>query len=175
MPLIHRIIAIHSSLLTSLGVLVGISIGLFALSIPLDLALRLGNLGNIPWLNEVIEYVLYAGIFLGAPWVLRQGAHVRVDLVSSSIPAGAARRLERGINLLGLGVSVLLCYYGILGMLDAYESNSIQRKTLNVADWYLLLIFVVSMGLVAIEFLLRLFHSGAEIEEERAAVDKAGY
>ena len=162
-------------MLAALGALVGISIGLFALSIPLDLGLRLAGLGNIPWLNEVIEYVLYAGIFLGAPWVLRQGAHVRVDIIYASLPAPAARWLERGLDLLGLVISTLLCYYGVLGTLDVYESNSIQRKTLAVPDWYLLVVFAVAMGLVAVEFLLRLARTGTAPDETRPPSETTGF
>ena len=54
-----------------------VSIGLIAVLIPLNLLLIKMQWGSIWWLYEAVEYALYVGVFIGAPWVLRQGAHVR--------------------------------------------------------------------------------------------------
>ena len=167
--------AVSARFVAALGVAVALSIGFFALSIPLDLFLRLARLGNIPWLNEVIEYLLYAGIFLAAPWVLRQGAHVRVDLVQTALPAGMARWLERGLDALGLLICLVLAYYGTLAIADAVANNAIERKTLDVPQWYLLSVFVVSMALVAIEFAIRLARQPDAGERAREAGEQAGF
>ncbi len=54
-----------------LAVLVAVSIGLFAVLIPLNLFLVKFKLGSIWWLYEAVEYALYFGVFVGAPWVLQ--------------------------------------------------------------------------------------------------------
>lgn len=162
-------------LLTALGALVGLSIGLFAVSIPIDLAMRLAGWGNIPWLNEVIEYSLYVGVFLAAPWVLRLNAHVRVDLVLSSLPKAWSRWLERFIDLLGLAVCAALLWIGLVGMAEAYESGSVRRATLVVHHWWIIALFCFSMLLLAIEFLFRLFHSAADIDREAGYAEKSGF
>lgn len=161
--------------LRALGVLVGLSLGLFAVSIPIDLAMRLMGWGNIPWLNEVIEYSLYAGVFLAAPWVLRLNAHVRVDLVLSTLPKRLSRWLERGIDVLGLLVCLALLYVGIVGMIEAYESGSVRRATLVVHNWWIIALFCFSMLMLATEFLFRLFHSADEIDQETDYAQKSGF
>ncbi|HBK75789.1 MAG TPA: hypothetical protein DDZ73_05235, partial [Gammaproteobacteria bacterium] len=66
-----------------LAYLVALSIGLFTVLIPLNLFLIRTQLGSIWWLYEGVEYTLYFGVFIGAPWVLNQGAHVRVDVLTA--------------------------------------------------------------------------------------------
>ncbi|MGK0172939.1 MAG: hypothetical protein ACI9W2_004683, partial [Gammaproteobacteria bacterium] len=65
-----------SALLDALIGVVALSIGLIAFAIPLNLLLVKMHWGNFWWLHEAIEYALYVGVFIGAPWVLQQGAHV---------------------------------------------------------------------------------------------------
>ena len=45
-----------------------------------------GMLG-VAWANEVTEYVLYLITMLTAPWLLRQGQHIRVDIAAARDPA----------------------------------------------------------------------------------------
>ena len=74
-----------------LAVLVAVSIGLFAVLIPLNLFLVTVKWGSFAWLFEAVEYALYVGVFIGAPWVLRQGAHIRVDVITAALPRGRLR------------------------------------------------------------------------------------
>tara|TARA_R110000868_G_scaffold1253_14_gene9806 strand:- start:2097 stop:2660 length:564 start_codon:yes stop_codon:yes gene_type:complete len=153
--LFARIDRLFGRLNLGLGYLVAFSMGLFAVSIALDLAIRRLGLGNMPWLYEVIEYVLYAGVFLAAPWVLREGAHVRVDLLLSALPRRVSRGLEKVLDVLGATVALALCYYGWRAGVEAFIGDSRQFKTLVVHDSWLMGIFTVSLLLLAIEFLLR--------------------
>ena len=121
----------------------------------LDIAIRNFRIGSLPWLIELTEYALYAGTFLAAPWVLRLGSHVRVDVVLTSVPKRWAVRLERFIDLVGLGISLVLVYYGALAVWDAWSSNLVARKTWDFEEWLLLVPIPVSGVLLAVEFVLR--------------------
>ena len=60
---------------------------------------------------------MYAGTFLAAPWVLRQGSHVRVDLLLIvAAEAQRAMRLEQFVDLVGLGIALVLLYYGVVAV-----------------------------------------------------------
>ncbi len=158
-----------------LGFVVAVSIGLFALSISGDLAMRRLGLGNMPWLYEMIEYVLYGGVFLAAPWVLREGAHVRVDLLLSALPRKAALHLERALDVAGAAVCMALAWYGWQAGLEAFVGDSRQFKTLVVHDWWLMAIFTVSLALLAIEFLLRLRRTASAFTDIDDPASKAGF
>jgi TRAP-type C4-dicarboxylate transport system permease small subunit len=165
----------YDRFVTGLGILVGLSIGFFAVSIPIDLTLRLLHWGNIPWLSEFIEYCLYFGVFLAAPWVLRQNGHVRVDLVLSALPKRLSRRLERGLDVLGIVTCLALLWFGMLGMIEAYDSDSVRRATMVVYNWWLIALFNFTMVMLAIEFVFRLRHSAAELDRETDVTEKTGF
>lgn len=153
-----------------IGALVGLTIGGFALSISIDLGLRLLEWGNIAGLQEVIEYLLFAGVFLAAPWVLRLNAHVRVDLVVGNLPSAVARVLERVLDAGGLVICLILLWYGWQNLSSAWMFQSMQMKYFQMPEWFLLSGFVACFVMLAIEFLCRLIRSGAAPE----AADESG-
>lgn len=148
--------------------LVAVSIGLFAVSIPLNLLLIKLQLGVIDWLHEGIEYALYVGVFLGAPWVLQQGAHVKVDLFSASLGPAAAVVLERIVDCLGALICAVLCVYGFRAMLLEYEDGTLPDKDLVIANWYMMAVFAFSFLLLTIEFLFRIRRASQIVAEHDA-------
>ena len=58
---------------------------LMMLVICVDVLLRnvrlVPGLLGLPWANEVTEYALYFITVLTAPWLLRQGQHIRVEVL----------------------------------------------------------------------------------------------
>ena len=68
-------------------------VGAITLMICADVLLR--NVPLIPgviglaWSNELSETGLYLVTMLAAPWLLREGRHIRVDIVLRAIPAEA--------------------------------------------------------------------------------------
>jgi TRAP-type C4-dicarboxylate transport system permease small subunit len=149
-----------------LASLVAASIGLYAILIPLDLLLRSLGWGNMWWLYEGIEYALYAGIFLGAPWVLKEGAHVRVDVLVATLPKKISARLEQALDLFGAAICAALTYYAVRSMIDDYLEESLPDKVLAIPDWILMLVFSVAFTMLTIEFLLRLRRVHGEPETE---------
>ena len=59
-----------------------------------DIILRNLTRTGFPWANEVSEYALYLMTLLTAPWLLRRGQHVRIDLVLTLV--ADARRVADG-------------------------------------------------------------------------------
>jgi TRAP-type C4-dicarboxylate transport system permease small subunit len=135
---------------------VAVSIGLFAVMIPVNLILVKMQLGGIWWLHEAIEYALYVGVFIGAPWVLRQGAHVRVDVINLALPPRAAMWLERLIDCVGVVLCLCLFSYGLRAALWEFGNGTLPDKDLRIPNWCMLSVFAVSFLLLAIEFLFRL-------------------
>jgi TRAP-type transport system small permease protein len=143
-------------ILDFLAYLVGLMFGIGTALIALDVALR--NLAGIgfPWLIDAIEYGLFAGTFLAAPWVLREGAHVRVDVVVSALPPRGAALLETIADLIGLAVCLILLWYGVKVTLTAEALGSMVLKSIIFPEWWALAVVPLSSLLLAIEFVLRL-------------------
>ncbi len=158
-----------------LAALVAVSIGLFAVLIPLSLFLVKFKLGSIWWLYEAVEYALYFGVFVGAPWVLQQGAHVRVDVLTSALPKAAAARVEQILDVLGTLLCLLLCFYGVRITISEFEDGTLPDKDLRIETWYMMAIFAISFFLLAIEFLLRLRRARETVAEEQSATAESGF
>lgn len=150
----------HGWILEFFCALFGVVLGVLILLMCVDIAIRDLRIGSIPWLIEVTEYTMYGGTFLAAPWVLRQGSHVRVDIVLTSIGTRAARVLDTILDLMGLGICLVLVIYGIDAVLNAHKGNMIQYKTWDAPEWILLLPIPIGATLLSIEFLLRIFRIG---------------
>lgn len=160
-------------LLDATGALVGLVLGAIAVLICLDIFMRNGpdllnwagltrglRPATLPWVTELTEYLMYAAAFVGAPWALRKGAHVRVDVFISGLSPPAARRLDRVIDAIGFAISLVLLVYGALAVIDAWRSDLVARKTWNFDEWLLLLPIPFAGLLLAIEFVLRFFRVG---------------
>lgn len=155
----------YERVLSACGLVAGLGLALLAVMISTDIVLR--NLGilNFPWLLEVSEYVLYVATFIAAPWVLRLGAHVRVDVLFNAMPAPVARVMEIVADLVGLGASFILFWYGYGATARSFSEGALIFKELVVTEWYLLTFLPVCGLLLAIEFVLRMYRalSGADL------------
>jgi TRAP-type transport system small permease protein len=171
----QRLEAGFALLVAALGAVFAVIIAFIALSVTGDNLMRNFGLGNIPWLNEVIEYLLYTGTFLAAPWALRLGAHVRVDILVSSLPRAAAQRLEIVLDILGLIISGMLFYYGVVAVYDSWVAEAKQYKMLTVSEWLLLVPFAVACLLIAIEFIFRILRARRIVPLEESVLEKSGF
>ncbi len=155
--------------------LVAISIGLFTVLIPINLLLLKMQWGSLWWLNEAVEYALYVGVFIGAPWVLQQGAHVRVDVIYAMLPKAAAIQMERVLDAIGVILCLVLFIYGTRGALVEFEDGTMPDKPLSIANWYMLTVFAFSFLLLALEFAFRLRRAKSIVEEDQENPTKAAF
>ncbi len=155
-PVDRRLLAALERLFEGLGSAFGIVIGVLIVLMAADIGLRYFRLGVLPWLIEVTEYLLAGGAFLAAPWVLRQGGHIRVDILLSSVSSAWSRRLEQLIDLIGGAASLVLTYYAAVAVAQAWRASVVVYKSWWTPEWLLLLPLPVACLLMALEFGLRL-------------------
>jgi TRAP-type C4-dicarboxylate transport system permease small subunit len=122
-----------------------------------DIVLRNTARIGIGWANEVTEYGLYLTTLLTAPWLLRRGQHVRVDVVLTLVPGRIAFAMEALADLVGLTASLILVWYGSVMTLQSARLGSLTIKNLVFPEWWLLAPLPVCFALLALEFVLR-FH-----------------
>ena len=114
-----------------------------------------GMLG-VPWANEVTEYALYLITMLTAPWLLRQGMHIRVDVLLRAMPRRLAWYCEWTADLLAFVCCVALAFHGLKAVLSSHAIDGLVVKVLSVPEWWLLLPLPVAFALLAIEVLFRM-------------------
>lgn len=111
---------------------------------------------GLAWSNEVSELMLYLTTMLVAPWLLRQGQHIRVDILLQAIPARLAWALEWLGDIIGFACSVFIAWYGARAAWASYVDGSLSIKTLVTPEWWSLAPLPVVFVLLAIEMLFRM-------------------
>ncbi len=121
-----------------------------------DVATRNFGTGGIAWSNEVSENILYLLTVLSAPWLLRQGQHIRVDILLRVLPPRVGWLLEWLSDTMGLGCSLYFVWYGLKVVDASYQAGSMSIKTLVTPEWWLLASLPVAFLLLTIEFIFRM-------------------
>jgi TRAP-type C4-dicarboxylate transport system permease small subunit len=147
-------------LLEALALLGCAVIFLMTLMICADVLLR--NVRIVPgvyglaWANEISEAMLYLVTLLTAPWLLRQGQHIRVDIVLRAVPARLGWYFEWLADGLGLACCLLIAWYGAVATMQSYAAGSMSIKTLVTPEWWLISPLPVAFLLLSIEMLFRM-------------------
>jgi TRAP-type transport system small permease protein len=121
-----------------------------------DVILRFVNRSGVPWANEVSEYILYLITFLSAPHLLREGQHIRVDLLLRALQPRVAWAIEWFVDLSGIVISAIFFVSALRALQASFSEGSLILKILKFPDWWLLVPVTVCMLLLGIEFGFRL-------------------
>ena len=97
-----------------------------------DVALRNLALPGLPqglaWSNEISELMLYLITMCVAPWLLRQGQHIRVDIVLQALPPQLAWYFEWLGDLIGLACCIVIAWYGTQAAWSSYLSGAVKQS-----------------------------------------------
>ena len=157
-----RLSNLFGRLLNTLAILAALTLLAMVVMVTADIILRNLTRTGFPWANEVSEYALYVITLLTAPWLLRRGQHVRIDLVLTLVPARLAWLMEAASDVLGFAVCLVMLRYGLKMTIDSAVLGSITIKNLVFPEWWLLWPLPVCFALLATEFAFRfdrLIHS----------------
>ena len=149
-------------LLNALAVAAALTLLAMVVMVTADILLRNLTRTGFAWSNEVSEYALYVITLLTAPWLLRRGQHVRIDLVLTLVPVRVAWLMEAAADVLGFAVCLVMMRYGFKMTIDSAVLGSITIKNLVFPEWWLLWPLPVCFALLAAEFVFRfdrLIHS----------------
>jgi TRAP-type C4-dicarboxylate transport system permease small subunit len=114
------------------------------------------GLAGLAWSNEISEAMLYLVTMLTAPWLLRRGQHIRVDIVLRAVPNQVGWIFEWVVDVLGLACCLLITYYGARAALASFKAGSVSIKTLVTPEWWLLSVLPVAFLALSIEMLFRM-------------------
>lgn len=125
-----------------------------------DVALRNIPFPGLPrglaWSNEISELMLYLITMCVAPWLLRQGQHIRVDIVLQALPPQLAWSLEWVGDLIGLACCIAIAWFGTQAAWSSYVSGAVNIKTLVTPEWWALAPLPLVFVLLGIEMIFRM-------------------
>src|SRR5262252_3858847 len=86
------------------------------------------GLAGLEWSNEISEAMLYLVTMLTAPWLLRRGQHIRVDIVLRAVPKQVGWIFEWATDVLALACCLLITWCGAQAALASYKAGSVSIK-----------------------------------------------
>ena len=135
---------------------------LFAMMMVIVVDVLVRNVAIVPglhaltWANEVTEYALYLITLVFAPWLLRRGMHIRVDIVLRVIPRRLAWYSEWACDLAAFGCCVVMAFSAWKATASSMALGIMAIKTLVLPEWWVLAPLQICFVLLAIEMLFRM-------------------
>ena len=154
MPIFRLTSHLYSRMIFGLGALSGAIFGLIAIFIGVDVIMRNTAGTGISWIVEFAEYAMYAATIFAAPWVLREGGHVSVDVLKATFPGKPAQVISILAALLGMVICGVIVYYSTIATWFAYQRSSMIYKSFTIPEWWVSVFIPLGMLLMTIEFAL---------------------
>ena len=153
MKLTRKLSAFFDRTIVILGVIGAVILICTMLAINYEVIMRYFLGQPNAWMLEVNEYALCYLTFLGAAWVLRDGKHIKMDLVLSRLNP----RTQAWINTITSAIFAITCllitWYGVKITLYAYEHNLYYHSWLMPPKFIIIGIVPLGSFLVSIQFL----------------------
>jgi TRAP-type transport system small permease protein len=152
--------AAYGRLLDALALVACVLVLAMTVMICADVLLR--NVPLIPgvvglaWSNEISEAMLFLVTMLTAPWLLRRGQHIRVDIVLRAVPPQVGWVFEWIVDVLALACCALITWYSARAALASYQAGSLSIKTLVTPEWWLLSVLPASFAALTLEMIFRM-------------------
>ena len=144
-----RPLAVCENVFAILGSLVFVFI---VLAVCAEVVLRYGFNSPITWVVEISEYGLLWITFLGTSWVLREGGHVRVDILLHYLSPAALRICGLLSAASGAATSVVLMVFGTQATLTAFARGSFKPTGIDIPSWMVLVVIPLGGTLLFCRF-----------------------
>ncbi len=118
------------------------------------------------WAVELSEYIMIYLTFLLAPWVLRQGGHVRVDVLVNLL--GPRMQFLLGL-ITGLAAAIaclILFWFSLEVTLDSFQRGVVLRRVLQVPQYVLLAVIPLGSLFLFLRFVCRILQQLADRRTE---------
>src|SRR5687767_12734197 len=111
---------------------------------------------GLEWANEISEGMLYLIALLTAPWLMRRGQHIRVDVLLRAVPPRLGWGLEWLVDALAMACCAIITWYGVRAALGSWQAGSLSIKTLVTPEWWLLSVLPVAFLALTLEMVFRM-------------------
>lgn len=146
----------YGRVLDAMMLVAGVLLLIMTVMIGADVVLRNVGAGGVAVSNELSEDILYLITLLTAPWLLRQGQHIRVDIVLRVLPHRIAWLLEWVGDVIGVTCCLYFVWYGLRVAAASYAGGAMSIKTLVTPEWWLLAPLPIAFALLTVEFVFRM-------------------
>jgi C4-dicarboxylate transporter DctQ subunit len=155
MKLSKRLSAIFDHIITWMSVLAGILLAFSVISVSISVATRYFFNYPVGWVTEICAYILLYITFMVAAWVLKEEAHVTIDIILEQLKP----RVQSFINIITSYISAIVCliltFFGARETWELYKTGYFTPTELELPKWIINIIIFVGSLLLFIQFLRR--------------------
>ena len=122
-----------------------------------DITLRYLFNKPLGWVKEVSEYTLVGLGFLVAAWILKDDAHVKMDLVLNKVRPRTQIMMNIITSVISTIVVLITTWFTLRVIVDFYRTKLVAPTVLEPPKWILLTPIFVGCLLLAIQFIRRTY------------------
>lgn len=133
------------------------AIMLLALTFIVGTDITLRYLFNRPlgWVKEVSEYILVGLGFLVAAWILKDDAHVKMDLLLNSVRPRTQAMMNIITSIISTIIVLIITWFSLRVIIDFYRTKLVAPSVLEPPKWILLTPICVGCFLLTMQFIRR--------------------
>ncbi len=124
---------------------------------------RNGFDGGLYWGDPLLRVLVLWLAMLGAMLASREGGHIKIDVISHYLSAGAQRTVARVTSVFSAVVCLIAAWYGYLFVADERQYGDIAFA--NVPVWWCELIIPAGLGIIGLRFVLQAWSPPAPQEQ----------
>ena len=145
-------------LLKGCAYLSGVLVGLMAAGIGFEVFMRRVLNDPTSWVTDFSEYALLFITFLAAPWLLREGGHVSMTVVTERLSHTKNLFLRPVVMLMGAIICAVILQRTGVATWELYQDGTVLFRTIKFAEFWIWWVMPFGMLLMTVQF-LRMFTS----------------
>ena len=151
----QRTSILFDRIVNTTAVLAGILMMLTLFLVCGDVGTKLVIGRSLPWVAEIVEYCLLWLTFLGTSWVLKQNAHIRMDMVVDKLNPKQQSVLNAVTSFLGALVCLIIAWYSARVTWQNFQTGYKLLTFMTVPAAFINIIIPIGFLLLTIQFVRR--------------------
>jgi len=170
---IKRLAELYDRLVAALAFVGALLMGGMALWVTYEVLMRYFLERPTFWAVDLSEYAMLWAAFLAAPWVLRRGRHVSIELVVIRLGFKAQHTLGVATSLVGAAICAVMAWQGAFTVWDFYLRGVNFAREWQIPQHTVYLAIPLGSALLVVEFLLGAVRSLRAARREATFLERA--
>ncbi|MBA3596463.1 MAG: TRAP transporter small permease subunit [Methylibium sp.] len=153
----NRLIVLLERVVVAVGVFAALLLVPLVLATTWEVVSRYAMNAPTIWAYEIGYLLTGSHFLLGLAYTLRQGEHIRIDVLSAHMSPRTRRRIDGVVYAVVLPLLVWLCFELFQYLMAGYERGETSgQSALNLPVWPFRVVFVVAFAILALQVLCEL-------------------
>lgn len=154
MKLLNKVYAIHGriGLVGTVLAVILIYASMLIICIEVLIMRSLLDLTTV-WVIEVTSFGLVFITFLSTSWLLKEDAHIKMDLVTSRLKPKARALMDMTTSIVGAILCLVLTVFGFIACLESFKGGTLSQESLRIPFYTLYVVIPLGFLLLTVGFI----------------------